>query len=416
MDKFTSTVAMVLDFMNDNHYSQHSLYLYQKIFDNLTEYLITNKLSYSPELGERLLKSGSYIPFGAKGATLHAAVINKINAVYLTGSVSNALISSRKDYSSLTLNTVFEACLEHFTDSIKTLFSESQMENIIRRCRLFLRYLQYVGKDALSSIDYEAIYDYHFKELSHLKPASRIVEEGTVCQFLQHLADEKKIEYSLYMYMYALETDSFIDISSLDATSFHVLTDQSHCLMKSADYHRKIDVLITEELKAGYVIGYHRALQRSLRYFELFLDFYKIGYSSKIGELWLNSERTKQVFNGSSWLAARRALFLLDVYVTTGKADFSLTMPRGITGLSELPEWMFKPLMKYSEIRTKEKLDEDTIKNDIYSLVRFFHFLLHKGVSSFDEVTAEMLVDFNVNDEHFSTEGKMPAMHGFEDS
>lgn len=130
----------------------------------------------------------------------------------------------------------------------------------------------------------------------------------------------------------------------------------------------------------------------------------------------MNSERTKQVFNGSSWLAARRALFLLDVYVTTGKADFSLTMPRGITGLSELPEWMFKPLMKYSEIRTKEKLDEDTIKNDIYSLVRFFHFLLHKGVSSFDEVTAEMLVDFNVNDEHFSTEGKMPAMHGFEDS
>lgn len=406
MDKFKSTVAMVLDFMNDNHYSQHSLYLYQKVFDNLTEYLITNKLSYSPELGERLLKSGSYIPFGVKGATLHAAVINKINAVYLTGAVSNVLISSRKDYSSLSLNTAFEACLEHFIDSIKTLFSESQMKNIMRRGRLFLRYLQYVGKDVLSSIDYETISDYHFKEFSRLKPASRVVEEGTVCQFLQYLADEKKIGYSLYMYMYALETDSFIDISSLDETVFHSLTDQSHRLMTSDDYHRKIDELIAQGLKAGYAIEYHRALQRSLRYFELFLDFYKIGYSSKIGELWLNSERTKQVFNGSSWFAARRALFLLDLYVTTGKADFTLTMPRGITGLSELPEWMLKPLMEYSEIRTKEKLDEDTVKNDIYSLLRFFRFLLQKKVSSFAEVTAEMLVDFNVNDEHFSAEGK----------
>lgn len=406
MDKFKSTVATVLDFMNDNHYSQHSLRLYQKIFDNLAEYLTTNKLSYSPELGEKLLESGSHIPFGIKGATLHAAVVNKINAVYRTGSVAGALISSRKPYSALKLNETFETCLIYFTESIRSLFTETQMENITRRCRLFLKYLQYIGKKTLSAIDYQVISDYHFEELSHLKPASRMMEEGAIRRFLQFFADEKKIKYSLSMYMYALETDSFIDISSIDETDSQSIKDSYCHLITSIDYHKMIDELIVEGQKAGYVFSYHKELQRSLRYFELFLDFYKINYSSKINELWLNSKRTKEIFNGSSWYTARRALFLLNEYAKTGKPDFTLVLPHGITGMSELPEWMLKPLTEYTKIRTKEKLDDDTVKNDIYSLLRLFRFLLHKKVTSFTEVTVEMLVDFNVYDEHFSSEGK----------
>ena len=73
---------------------------------------------------------------------------------------------------------------------------------------------------------------------------------------------------------------------------------------------------------------------------------------------------------------ARRALFLLKVYATTEKIDFSAVLPHGVSGLSMLPEWMLAPLMNYSELRAMEKLDDDTVNNDVYSILRFFRFLI----------------------------------------
>ena len=101
MDKYKDYVTAVLDFMSTNHYSPHSLQLYQKTFDSLGEYLVSNGFCYTPALGRELLNNGSDIPFGTKGQTLHAAIIQKLNAVYHTGGVSNVLVSSRKPYSSL---------------------------------------------------------------------------------------------------------------------------------------------------------------------------------------------------------------------------------------------------------------------------------------------------------------------------
>ena len=98
MNKYKDYVTTVLDFMSTNHYSQHSLQLYQKTFESLGEYLVSNELFYTPVLGRELLNSGSDIPFGTKGQTLHAAIIQKLNAVYYTGSAVS--------YTHLTLPTI----------------------------------------------------------------------------------------------------------------------------------------------------------------------------------------------------------------------------------------------------------------------------------------------------------------------
>lgn len=204
MEKFKTHVNTVLDFMIDNHYSQHSLHLYKKVFDTLEEYLETNGLIYFPELGNELLNNGSSIPFGVAGSELHAAVIKKLNAVYFTGAVSNVLVSSRKPYSALHLRASFSECLARFTESIRPLFSETQTENIRRRCCLFLKYLQFIGREGLSSITYEDISNYHFSELNRLKPDSRMMEEGALCHFFQFLFRERQADYSFYIYMLSL--------------------------------------------------------------------------------------------------------------------------------------------------------------------------------------------------------------------
>ena len=107
MEKFKINANIVLNFMIENHYSEHSLSQYKRIYETMGEYLTENNLSYSPELGWELLDSGSDAPFGSKGKILHEAVIRKINAVYATGSVSNVLVSPRKPYSALRLKASF---------------------------------------------------------------------------------------------------------------------------------------------------------------------------------------------------------------------------------------------------------------------------------------------------------------------
>ena len=397
---------IVLDCMIENHYTEHSLSQYKRIYETMGEYLTENNLSYSPELGWELLDSGSDAPFGSKGKILHEAVIRKINAVYATGSVSNVLVSPRKPYSALRLKASFSEVLERFTGNIQTLFSETQIENIHRRCSLFLKYLQARGKEKVSSITYQDISEYHFSELSHLKQVSRLIEEGAICHFLRFLFQEKQISCSLCTYMYALETDSFIGLSSLSDIGRQPIQAHHQIQIPSARYQQMIDDLIRESQKAGYVPAYRRGLERALRYFELFLDFYKLDYSLESSDAWLEAQRTKEVFQGSSWTAARRALFLLKVYATTEKIDFSAVLPHGVSGLSMLPEWMLAPLMNYLELRAMEKLDDDTVNNDIYSILRFFRFLISEKISSFQAVSAEALIAFNLSDKHLSSEGK----------
>ena len=406
MEKFKINANIVLDFMIENHYSEHSLSQYKRIYETMGEYLTENNLSYSPELGWELLDSGSDAPFGSKGKILHEAVIRKINAVYATGSVSNVLVSPRKPYSALRLKASFSEVLERFTGNIQTLFSETQIENIHRRCSLFLKYLQSHGKEKVSSITYQDISEYHFSELSHLKQVSRLIEEGAICHFLRFLFQEKQISCSLCTYMYALETDSFISLFSLSDISRQSIQAHHQIQIPSARYQQMIDDLIREFQKAGYVPAYRRGLERALRYFELFLDFYKLDYSLESSDAWLEAQRTKEIFQGSSWTAARRALFLLKVYATTEKIDFSAVLPHGVSGLSMLPEWMLAPLMNYSELRAMEKLDDDTVNNDVYSILRFFRFLISEKISSFQAVSAETLIAFNLSDKHLSSEGK----------
>ena len=46
MEKFYINANIVLDFMIKNHYSEHSLSQYKRIYETMGEYLTENNLSY----------------------------------------------------------------------------------------------------------------------------------------------------------------------------------------------------------------------------------------------------------------------------------------------------------------------------------------------------------------------------------
>lgn len=406
MDVFKNHVTTVLDFLTEHEYSKHSLRCYKKAFEALEVYMESNGITYTPTWGSEVIAQKDPVPFGTEISALHSALIQKINSVYLTGEVSGVMVSPRKCYSTLRLCGSFSDCLERFTKHISTVFTDSQTENTRRRCSLFLKYLQHMDKEQLCDLTYEDLHTYHSVELKHLRPNSRIMEEGGICHFLRFLNEEKIIPDSYAQYMHELETDTFIDIDSFTTHELESLCTETQESISLPEFCKIKASLITKGEEVGYVRGYLDIMDRVARKLELFLDIYELDYSPDLANVWLNNARTKEVMGTSTWITARRVIFLINTYISAGAFGFAKTLPRSISGMDCLPDWMFQPLMDYANLRAKEKIDDDTVKNDIYSILRFYRYLLQNKVSSFAEITSDLLVAFNLYDEHKSSEGK----------
>ncbi len=214
MNTFKQNVLTVISFLNERHYSDHTVHCYSAFYEALDRYLNQEGLEYTPEFGVKILSGNPESFSNSNSRPLRNAAIAKLNSVYLNGEVKNVLVSPSKAYSRLTLTEKFSNALDEFMNSECSGFSESQRANALRRCRLFLKYIQSTGKTEFNLIGYEDIHHYHFKELGHLKQQSRLIEESTLHQFLHFLAESGNVKPMLHLYMYALETDTFIDFAS----------------------------------------------------------------------------------------------------------------------------------------------------------------------------------------------------------
>jgi putative intracellular protease/amidase len=147
-------------------------------------------------------------------------------------------------------------------------------------------------------------------------------------------------------------------------------------------------------------------MEKAILYLYVFLDMNGFSYSYELAIIWLNSDAVKAVICGSSWMAARRVINILHSMLTTDIVDFSHVYRNGISGLDELPSWCRIPLEDFAALRAREKLNDATIKNDIYSILRFLQFLQKQEVHSFDRLTGKIVAEFNLEDHHGTSAGK----------
>ena len=407
MKEFNHKASIVMDFLKERGFKNHTIQCYEVFYQKLSAYLLETGKNYDPELGLALVSDNgsSFLKPGKHWA--EKACIAKLNAVYTYGRITNVQISPRKNYSSLILNETFRELVTSYLFSRKGDFKESQIENARRRCVLFLKYIQAKGFCKVSDITYDDIRSYH-DELSHLKEISRIIEESSIHQFLLYLAESGFVSYGLYLYLYALETKTLVTIDDFTSESRHKIRDlcDQGSLIRPDEFLDMGFKLLSMHEDAGYVPDYTETCRRAILLLYLFLDLHKLGYSPEIADIWLHSDAVRAVIKGSSWKAARRILFLFSRLALSGNADFDIVKPKGIKGLEELPDWCVPPILEFSESRRRIKLDEKTVKDDIYRIIRFCRFMVSKGLSSYGELSGEDVAEFNLTDRHGSPGAK----------
>lgn len=407
MDTFKKNRAIVIDCLKRRDFSEASVNNYEKIYSSIEHYLNERGVIYSPKLGEEMLLLEQDAFFTVKGILIRTASIRKLNDVYLNGCIKNAVLSSHKKYRNIELVNEFDTAVSDYLSSVRDKFSSIQQINAERRIRLFFKFLQAHGICTLDEISYASLLAYH-EELSYLKPSSRMVEESSIHQILHLLSDQGKIDPGRYLYMYLLEKGYQQTTESLTADELQKINEyrfDSLCF-SSEMFLQNGRQLVNKYRASGYVDEICKDVERTIHYLYLFLDLNGLGYLPEIAEIWLNSENTKKIISGSSWKIARRTLCVFQDMLLNGEPDFGKVYRRGISGLDGLPDWCKIPLMDYADLRSKEKLEDTTVKNDIFSILRFLRFILGIGRQSFMELTGEDIVEFNLKDLHGTPEGK----------
>lgn len=407
MSEYQKNTATVISRLRERNYSGASIQHYEKIFSSISIYLDSKGVVYSPELGEEMLQKNDDTFFTVKGNAVRAACIHKLNDVYLHGDISGTVLAPHRIYRKIRLVPEFEEALSEFIEHAGRHFTEIQLKNVERRVSLFFKCMQHWGVYTLDEITYEKIYAYH-GELAHLKPVSKVVEESSIHQMLHFLSDQGRIDPGRYLCMYLLEKGHSFLLESFTEDEQNRIEGYRHeslCLTPDM-FLNEGNRLILKYHDTGYADIVCDTAKRTILYLYLFLDLNNLGYLPEIADLWLNSDVTKEVITGSCWKMAHRVLNVFCDMICRGEPSFYRVYRRGISGLEELPDWCKVPLIDYALLREKEKLEESTVKNDIYSVLRFLRFILEAGCQSFSELTGEDIIEFNLKDIHGSLEGK----------
>jgi len=412
MNTFLCNVSLTLSCLSEKQYSESSIQRYARIYESLNAYLKKEEVTYRPDIGLKLIESNEDTPFGTKSKYLIASSIAKLNDVYECGTIRSIHLSLRPACMKIELYPQFKQAVSGYLEQCQNEYSATHLENIRRRCVVFLKRIQLREKKSTGEIIYDDILSYH-ESLSYMKDISRSVEESSVKGFLQYLAETGGASFGQHLYLDVLQTNRLVTLVSFSDEEKQVIESRrvESLEFSSEDFRTVAMELADMHRNAGYVDEVVETVRRTIQQHFLFLDLHGLGYDPVIANVWINSDAVKSTFHSSSWFAARRTLRLFEDYASDGEVALTgryIFKPRDI---DLLPEWCQRPLKAFAEQRLKEKLDEDTVKNDIYSILRLCKYLISRGLNSYEELTGTIVMEFNRRDCHRSSKGKNACNH-----
>lgn len=152
----------------------------------------------------------------------------------------------------------------------------------------------------------------------------------------------------------------------------------------------------------GYSSTMKEAFISASNEFGVFLGLNGLCYSQEAATFYLENFRSNIL---SNIYAIRRSILSIGYILDHGEKDsiplvFSTKQPRAY------PDWAKYEVAAYKAIRERTGKCRSTLDMDRSSLTRFLFFLDSNGCQKFDDITAERIKNFNLQDQHSSNEGK----------
>lgn len=412
MNQFNQNVATVLSRLREVNYTDKNIRMYERFYKKLGAHLVQIGKNYFPALGDvyiqNLQESKRQLLYFEKSA------VAKLNDVYKTGEIKGIHLSITSLGRTALLTPLWLEQVDEYLNEVSSAYSNSQLYNIKRRIIRFLKYMQQRSRNGSAGFSYDDILEFH-ESLSYMKDVSRTVEESSVKAFLEYLEKTGMIHFGLSLYLGVLEAgNQNIYVFHPETPMAEMKTsgiDKNNPIVSSDMLHYAITEIIELFRNKGYAEGYINILLRASNILYLFFDINGYGFNPDAAKKWIESKNVQENLGSSSCQSAKRMIDLLEMYFSGRTVNLTAAHIRGLSGFHALPEWCRIPLDAFADERIREKLDEDTVHNYIYSCTRFCSYLVSKGLGNFNEVNSDTITAFNLFDKHGSREGKNSCNH-----
>ncbi len=364
------------------------------------------------ELRHHLVEAGSeYTPEAAiswfEGSGFHAkgtkVTLFRFSDLYQYGSVQppNAFPVTMPYRGEL--HESWKAILDGYITSLSN--KECWNEAIRSHLARFLYRIQTKGVKNPEGITFELLEEYLQNDF-HASRCSTSIYTHTICRFLQFMADNKLCSHGLSWYPYYRMQNRVLRFSDLTADQIERL---EAARIESMDFpSEEFATIIPDFLNRLSILGYSKTPQKVAKYtlqnLLLFLEMNSLGYHPVAASVWLENEHNR--INSSGWKQSRRILNLFEVYTVEGDVIPQLHFRNKPLLSDGLPIWCKTRLEAFLSQKTREGWESSTLCMYRSSVTRFCLFLCTKGFTSFSEVDATSISEFNRADKHLSAEGK----------
>lgn len=371
MEQFETSVSTVMSFLKEENFSASVICQHRLCYQAVSEYLSSNMLEYSPDIGYLWIEIHNNC-WGYRKYTGYKHCIDQLNDVFLTGKISLDHLSPRCSAYAL-LSTDYKAILDRFISDTNCTDDRYRIA-----CSRFLLYMQNNNIHDISELTYDSVIRFHNDDY-HRVQKSKDIYEDLIRVFLRYLASINLCDIGLSLALNKLLIYKIITIPQED---IHVFDGNGNAFEVSWAQVRNF---VSELKNLSYGKTVINSSEHILTLLYIFLQMHQVKLNEHLLWYWYNNVKP---LLGSNYKQHRRSLCQFMEYIKTGVIVTSVTGdPNVISTIDILPNWCAAPLKSYLELLKVEGWRSSTIAMHKSSNLRFCKYLLNIGISSFSNIT-----------------------------
>ena len=406
MDEFIKNTGKVLEYLGQKNACCTIVSATRNCFRQLRVYLEEKKVTYSHDEAAKwiLVVSGKYV---SDTISLYKNALCKLDDVYEYGEVRR-LTRFKSD------GTYFGHLTEKLRRQLEDFLSElsangssnATIENYTREIsRIFYSLHTHYGLDDFCAITYDEINGFYNNDVHEGRFSKRYANEVfTRILCFYYKKGKLPFGYTIFIHYLSLGKGTFWNNVSKPAMdeirSLQSIPGRAYTLEEFRTAQEEIKEIHFREL---YSKTARTSYNKWLGALYLFLEMNGFVYTPETAWVWYSQIAE---FTGRENRTAKRALCLMEQKLSAGKTDLSVMFREKPNAFLRLPQWCVPDVGAFFRMKASEGWASSTLCMYRSCVCRFCMFLDSKGITSFSEVAAADIKEFNRNDRHKTPAGK----------
>lgn len=374
-------------------------------FNQFEKFLLQNGLEYSPEMANKWIAniSGRYV----KGTlSRYRNALDQLEDVYKNGKVRPKTRFKSDGTYKQRLNETLSQEMDLFLAALSPGKALATIRNYRRECCRILVYMQdNYSLQSLSGINYDLLIRFYGED-GHKSRAAKAHANETVAALLNYLYDKNVLPYgyTIIIHYLALDKGSFWNEVNGDALSeIKYCQAKCHNQIPLESYRTAQQEILSVHVQNKYSKSMRATYNKGMDLLYLFLDMNCLQYTPEATWLWY---RELKPFFGTEYRIIRRSLSLIEQKLRDGSVNLSTVFLEKPNAFELLAAWCKPEATAFLEVKLAEGWEKSTLTMYRSCICRFCTFLNHNGITSYSQVTAAIIKEFNLQDMHRTTAGK----------